>query len=165
MVFATVSMALALAAAAPGDTPVTLQGIGPLRVGLSLDALRRRFGATSEYGPYPDPEVDCEFFRSPAFPGVSMMVTGGRVVRIDIDDRRYRTRSGARIGMTEGEIRAIYGRQMRVEPHPYTDPVGRYLVYEARDEPFGMIFETQEGRAISFRVGYRDYVSLIEGCS
>ena len=165
MVFATVSMALALAAAAPGDTPVTLQGIGPLRVGLSLDALRRRFGATSEYGPYPDPEVDCEFFRSPAFPGVSMMVVDGRVVRIDIDDRRYRTRSGARVGMTEREIRAIYGRQMQVEPHPYGDADDHYLVYDARDEPLGMIFETTDRRATEFRVGYQEYVSLIEGCS
>ena len=77
MVFATASMALALAAAAPGDTPVTLQGIGPLRVGLSLAALRSRFGATSQDGPYPDPEVDCEYFQSPAYPGVSMMVTAG----------------------------------------------------------------------------------------
>ena len=49
MVFATASMALALGAAVPGDTPVTLEGIGPLRVGLSLEALRRGFGATTDY--------------------------------------------------------------------------------------------------------------------
>ena len=163
MVLATASMVLALAAAAPGDTPVTLQGIGPLRVGLGLAELRRRFGATSENGPHPD--GNCEHFASPAFPGVSMMVVDGRVVRIDIDDRRYRTRSGARIGMTERQIRAIYGRQMQVEPHPYGDADDHYLVYDARDEPLGMIFETNDRRATSFRVGYRDYVSLIEGCS
>ena len=165
MIFSTAALALALAAGAPADDAVTLQGIGPLRDGLSLAALRSRFGATSENGPYPDPEVDCEYFRSPAYPGVSMMVSGGSVVRIDIDDRRYRTRSGARIGMTEREIRALYGRQMRVEEHPYGDADDHYLVYDARDEPLGLIFETTDGRATEFRVGYQDYVSLIEGCS
>jgi hypothetical protein len=162
MAFGTWFIALVLAAPA-GDAPVTLQGVGPLRVGLSLDALRRDFGATTE--DQPDPESDCSYWRSDAFPGVAMMVSGGRLVRIDFDDARYVTRSGARIGMSEREIRAIYGRRMRVEPHPYTDPQGRYLVLRARDEPFGMIFETDNGRAISFRVGYWDNVQLIEGCS
>jgi hypothetical protein len=163
MLFATASIMLSLAAAAPSDSPVTLQGIGPLRIGLSLAEIRRRFGAVSEYGPHPD--GDCEYFRAPAFPGVSMMVQEGRVVRIDIDDPRYRTRSGAHVGMSERRIRAIYGRQMVVEEHPYTHPQGKYLVYEARSEPYSMIFETDNGRAISFRVGLADYVSLIEGCS
>ena len=162
MTFASAVIALVFAAPA-GDAPVTLQGIGPLRVGLSLDALRRDFGATAEYEP--DPESDCSYWTSGDFPGLSMMVVGGRLVRIDTEDPRYVTRSGARVGMSEREIRAIYGAQMRVEPHPYTDPLGRYLVLQARDEPFGMIFETDNGRAISFRVGYWNNVQWIEGCS
>jgi hypothetical protein len=162
MALAMSLFALALAGAAAGD-PVTLQGVGPLRVGMSLEALRSRFGATAEYEP--DPESDCSYWQSAAFPGLSMMVNSGRLVRIDIEDPRYRTRSGARVGMTEREIRAIYGAQMQVEEHPYTGPEGHYLVYQARSEPFSMIFETDGNRADSFRVGYADYVSLIEGCS
>jgi hypothetical protein len=94
-----------------------------------------------------------------------MMVVGGRLVRIDTDDPRYRTRSGARVGMSEREVRALYGAQLRVEPHPYTAPDGHYLVYRARSEPFGLIFETDRGRVISFRVGYWENVQWIEGCS
>ena len=164
MSFASLPIALALAAAAgPTDTPVTLHGVGPLRVGLSLQSLRDRFGATPAYEL--DPESNCSYWQSPEYPGLSMMVIDDRLVRIDTEDARYRTRSGARVGMSEREIRAIYGAGMRVETHPYTDPQGKYLVYEARSEPYGMIFETDNGRAISFRVGYWDAVQLIEGCS
>lgn len=69
--------------------------------------------------------------------------------------------------MTEAEIRAIYGAAMQVEPHPYTGPEGHYLVYRARNEPYGMIVETnpETGRASSIRVGRWDAVQLIEGCS
>ena len=69
---------------------------------------------------YPEEEVDCAYWRAPQWPGLAMMVSGGRVVRIETEDPRYRTASGARVGMAEAEIRAIYGARMRVEPHPYT---------------------------------------------
>ena len=158
------TLLLALAAApAAADTPVTLQGVGELRIGMSLDTLRSRYAAAAEYEP--DPESDCSYWTSGDFPELSMMVVGGRLVRIDTDDRRYRTRSGARVGMSEREVRALYGAQMRVEPHPYTAPDGHYLVYRARSEPFGLIFETDRGRVISFRVGYWENVQWIEGCS
>ena len=52
-------------------------------------------------------------------------------------------------------------------PHPYTGPEGHYLVYRARAEPYGLIFEThyETGRAETMRVGLWTYVQLIEGCS
>ena len=96
-----------------------------------------------------------------------MMVSGGRVVRIETEDPRYRTASGARVGMTEAEIRALYGRAMRVEPHPYTGPGGplsdlsgapRALWPDRRDQS-----RDRPGRSI--RVGHWEAVQLIEGCS
>ena len=95
-----------------------------------------------------------------------MMVSGGRLVRIDFDDARYVTRSGARIGMSEREIRAIYGHG-RCGSSRIPIPIRRAVIWscQARREPFGMIFETDNGRAISYRVGYWENVQLIEGCS
>lgn len=162
-------MMLALIAATallanPWDSPLTMHGIGDLRIGTPVAALRA-MGATEER--YPDEEVDCAYWRTGRWPGLAMMVSGGRVVRIETEDARYRTASGARVGMTEAEIRAIYGRAMRVEPHPYTGPEGHYLIYQARSEPYGMIVETnyENGRAASIRVGTWQAVQLIEGCS
>lgn len=149
-------------AAAPWDAPLTLQGIGTLRVGTTVAQLRR-MGARGEN--YPDPDVDCSYWRAPRWPGLAMMVSGGRVVRIETEDRRYRTASGARIGMAEAEIRRRYGRAMRVQPHPYTGPEGHYLVYRARGASYGLIVETDGRRATQIRVGTWEAVQLIEGCS
>jgi hypothetical protein len=157
-------IAAALALAEPWDAPLTMHGIGTLRIGTPVSALRA-MGATGE--DYPEPDVDCGYWLAPQWPGLAMMVSGGRVVRIETEDARYRTASGARVGMTEAEIRALYGARMRVEPHPYTGPEGHYLIYRARGEPAGLIVETgpENGRAISLRVGTWEAVQLIEGCS
>ena len=158
--FALIAAALMTA---PWDVPVTLHGIGSLRIGTPVAALRR-MGAAGE--DYPDPDVDCSYWRTPRWPGLMMMVSGGRVVRIETEDRRYRTASGARVGMTEAEVRRIYPG-MRVEPHPYTGPQGHYLILRTRGEPYGLIVETDPGtgRATQLRVGLWEAVQLIEGCS
>ncbi|HEX6375205.1 MAG TPA: hypothetical protein VFZ91_05750 [Allosphingosinicella sp.] len=157
-------LALALAGVAPAPQVITLYGLGPLRIGLGVAELRTRFRATAGEA-YPDPEVDCAYWTSPLYPGVNMMVAGGRLVRLETEDDRYRTPGGARVGMTEAAVRALYGTRMRVEPHPYMGPEGKYLIVRAHREPLGLIIETWEGRARSLRVGYWRSVQLIEGCS
>jgi hypothetical protein len=151
-------------AAAPWDAPLTLHGIGTLRIGMPVAALRR-MGATGEA--YPDPDIDCSYWHTARWPGLMMMVSGGRVVRIETEDRRYRTASGARVGMTEAEIGRLYGGAIRVGPHHYTGPEGHYLTYRARGEPYALIIETDPGtgRAINMRVGRWEAVQLVEGCS
>jgi hypothetical protein len=155
---------LALLGAVPTPEVMTLNGLGPLRIGVPAAELRVRHRAVPAE-PYPDPEVDCAHWTSPLYPGVQMMVSGGRLVRIETEDERYRTPGGARVGLTEAQIRARYGSMMRVEPHPYMGPEGKYLIVRARREPLGMIVETWDGRARSIRVGYWRSVRLIEGCS
>jgi hypothetical protein len=157
-------LAFALAGAAPAPEVMTLRGLGPLRVGLGTAELSRRFRARAGE-PYPDPEVDCAYWTSPLYPGVQLMVSGGRLVRLETEDPRYRTPTGARVGMTESTLRRLYGARMRVEPHPYMGPEGKYLIVRARSEPLGLIIETWDGRARSLRVGYWRSVQLIEGCS
>lgn len=157
-------LALALLAAAPAPVVMTLNGLGPLRIGTPAAELLARHRAVPGE-PYPDPEVDCAYWTSPLYPGVNMMVSGGRLVRIETEDKSYRTPGGARVGLSEAELRALYGARMRVEPHPYMGPEGKYLIVRARSEPLGMIVETWGGQARSIRVGYWRSVQLIEGCS
>jgi hypothetical protein len=157
-------LALALLGAGPPEDLMTLNGIGLLQIGTPAAELRSRFGAVPGE-PYPDPDVDCAHWASPLFPGLQMMVSGGRLVRIETEDKRYRTPGGARVGLTEAALRARYDSRMRVEPHPYMGPEGKYLIVRARSEPLGMIVETWDGRARSIRVGYWRSVQLIEGCS
>lgn len=151
-------IALALAA----EPPVTLRGIGDLRIGMPAAELRQR-GAREE--PNPLEEGNCSYWYLPGRDGLALMVVGGRVVRIDIDNPAYRTASGAHVGMAERDIRTIYGAAMRVEPHPYTGPEGHVLVFQAQREPYGLIIETDGIRAERMRVGFWGNVQWIEGCS
>jgi hypothetical protein len=157
-------LTLALLGAAPAPDVKTLNGIGPLRIGTPASELRSRHRAVPAEA-YPDTEVDCAYWSSPLYPGVQMMVSGDRLVRIETEDRRYRTPGGARVGAAEAELRRLYGSRMRVEPHPYMGPEGKYLIVRARNAPLGLIVETWDGRARSIRVGYWRSVQLIEGCS
>lgn len=159
-------LALVLVQPPPTDTLATMYGLGPLRIGMPVSALRG-LGAVPDF--QPDEAGGCHYWRFPQESqenGLGLMVVDDRLARIDIH-QSYGTASGARIGMTEAEIRAIYGPRMRVEPHPYTGPDGHYLIYQARDEPFGLIVETdhESGRAIMLRVGLWENVQWIEGCS
>jgi hypothetical protein len=56
-----------------------------------------------------------------------------------------------RIGTSAADLRARDGSRMRVEPHPYMGPEGKYL--------------TWGGGARSVRVGCWRSVQLIKGCS
>lgn len=154
------SLIAAAALANPWDAPLTMHGIGSLRIGTPVAELRR-MGATGQA--YPDEAVDCSVWSAPQWPGLSMMVIGNRVVRIDTEDARYRTASGARVGMTEAGIRALYGAAMRVEEGSDI----HYLAYRARSEPYGLIVEIARGtgRAYTLRVGTWEAVQLMESCS
>ena len=132
-------------AAEPWDAPMTMRGIGELRIGTPAAALRA-MGASEER--YPDEEVDCAYWRTARWPGLAMMVQGGRIVRIETEDARYRTASGARVGMSEAEIRALYGARSASSRIPIPAPRAIIWSIGRASEPYGMIVETDGGRAL-----------------
>src|SRR4051812_17595881 len=73
---------------APGTSPystawnVTPDGIGSIRVGMSVDDIRRVAGETT----MPSAAAECSYVRPAAAPpGVSVMLARGEVARIDVD--------------------------------------------------------------------------------
>lgn len=156
------AVALAAAAQETGrqEAPVTTRGVGALRIGMPGSALRRLGAEPAEA---PETPGGCHYWRVRTGDRIRLMVVGDRLVRIDITNPAYRTWSGAGVGMTEAEIRRIYGRALRVRPHPYDR--GRYLTYHRDGDPFGLIIETDpDNRAAMMRVGYWRNVQWIEGC-
>jgi hypothetical protein len=99
-------------------------------------------------------------------PGLIVMVSNGRLVRIEVYDRSpVATRSGIHIGSTERDVADVYPGRITVEPHPYA-PNGHYLVFTPQDQPDRLlIFETGDDKRVSsFRAGEAEAVRLIEGC-
>ena len=155
------------------DSRLSLEGIGPVRIGMTLDEAATAAGMPIGLLDMP-PGPECRYAVPDRASGtgdeLGFMVVNGRIVRIDVGimgPYRIRTVSGIGKGSTEAEVQATYPGRTRVEPHPYI-PNGRYLVYMPGDpglRHLGMIFETVDGEVRTFRAGLAEEVSWTEGCS
>lgn len=156
---------------------LVINGIQPIRIGMTV------IEATKAVGLPARTEGDlasqgCFYYKfQGGVPGLSMMVVGdpsgngeaARIVRVDIDkSSKITTRSGAGIGSTEDQIKALYPGQIEVTPHPYVKD-GHYLTFvpkSAADSKYRIIFETdQRGKVTEFRAGQIPEVTAIEGCA
>ena len=149
------------------DSPVVIGGMGAIRAGMTVDeasaAGRVELVMPDDYG-FPD----CYFVEPAGGPkGVSFMVTGGTIGRVDVNARGVRTRSGVGVGSTEGEVQRTYPGQITVSPHTY-DPTGHYLTFVPRDpaeRELRIVFETDGSTVTSFRAGRLPDVEFVEGCA
>jgi hypothetical protein len=143
--------------------PVSFEGVGPVRVGMSLEELRRELGEVElddKSG-----EMSCNFAHLPGLRwGILWMLIEGRVARTDVDERGFATVSGARVGDSEARVLSLYEGRVVVGPHPY-DEKGHYLIVESRDGRSLLIFETDGSRVTSYRIGRSPEAGFIEGCS
>ena len=147
-----------------------MDGIGPVRVGMTTDEASRVTGKRIRVGPNPGSPypASCAFARPEGGPDIAFMVIDGRIRRVDVaPPSSVATVSGVRIGDPEAEVHRVYGARIRVQPHPY-DPGGRYLLYDSPEpsqQGLLLIFETDGTRVTSFRAGERSAVELPEGCA
>jgi hypothetical protein len=146
---------------------VGLRGVGPVRYGMTLAEASRALGedlsTKGEHG------SGCSYaFPKSAPVGVSFLVEGGLVERVDVRAGMVQTVSGAHIGSTEEEVKALYPGRIEVKEHPYTGPQGHYLIFVPQapaDSAFRIVFET-DGHAVTvYRAGRRPAVEYIEGCA
>lgn len=156
----------------PQDTAWTLRhdGIGPLRVGMTADEARAALGdfRLVDFDPtVPSDSMACGSATSTRLPaGVTVMMEGARVVRVQVDSGAVATAEGARIGDTEARIQQLYPGRVAVGPHKYTD--GHYLTVrpaEASDTTHLIVFETDGRVVLGFRGGQKPQVEYVEGCA
>ena len=146
------------------DARVRMDGIGPLRIGMTVDEASAAAGTPIRVGA--DDFGGCRYAWLPAFEGLDLLVVDGRIARVGVGDGPLRTVSGIGIGATEAEVHRVYGSRITVERHRY-HPTGHYLVYVAADpslQEFSLLFET-DGRVVTaFRSGLKAAVARPEGC-
>jgi hypothetical protein len=142
---------------------VSPNSFGPVKVGMTTAQGSKALGVRLTRGA--DQENEC-YYVSPktGFKGVAFMMIKHRIARIDIDDKRYATDRGARVGDTESRIKQVYKGQVRISQHPYLD-TGHYLRIDMKGKNLSLIFETDGKRVTSYRVGRSAEVGYIEGCS
>ncbi|HEY3043001.1 MAG TPA: hypothetical protein VGJ39_03200 [Vicinamibacterales bacterium] len=96
--------------------------------------------------------------------GLALMIVDGRLARIDIESRNFRTPEGVRVGDSENNVKRVYGARLQVTPHHYTAPEGNYLTMRANSGALGMRFETYKGRVSVFYIGAFPQIEYVEQC-
>lgn len=139
-------------------------GAGPVRVGMNLAqlnaVLHEKFAV-----PTAKDEQSC-FYESPQKqPKVALMILSGKLARMDVSEPGVQTSMGIQVGDSEAHALQIYGRKLKVEPHAYTsDEGGHYLTARSSDGRFGIRFETDGKKIITYYAGRFDAIQYIEGC-
>jgi hypothetical protein len=94
-----------------------------------------------------------------------MMIENGRVTVISVDDPSVHTVDGVSVGMTEMNLGRMFGKRAVFGPRPYFGDAKD--AHEVVVRLFGkreLVFETQEGRIQSIRLGGRPSTEYWEGC-
>ncbi len=150
------------------ESKVAIDGIGPIRVGMTVSEASVAAGTklvSTGYSGAPG----CFYFRPQNSPkDVAFMVIGDRIARVDIwRNSPVTTISGARIGDTEERIKSLYPGRIQVSQHSYV-PKGHYLTFvpkDPSDKNYRIVFETDGKRVTEYRAGKLPEVQYIEGCS
>ncbi|MDT9600165.1 hypothetical protein [Sphingosinicella rhizophila] len=117
---------------ANASAPLTAQGWGPLRIGMTLAEVTRVLGpdANPDAVGGPDPE-SCDQFRPERAPkGMLVMIEDGRLTSVSlIDDSPIATDRGLRVGDDAAAVTKAYGAELVTSPHKYQDPPAAYLTW------------------------------------
>jgi hypothetical protein len=153
------------AAITPDRWSLAPDSYGPLRVGMTRDALATLIPGTFTLAAPAEPG-GCGYAEWDGPPGVRLMFTGDTLVRIEADSAVVITGDSARVWDAEARIDSIYKARVRRVPHKYTD--GRYLIIVAEppaDTLHRIVFETDGARVTKLRAGRMPEVEYVEGCS
>ncbi|HBK99807.1 MAG TPA: hypothetical protein DD001_22045 [Microcoleaceae bacterium UBA10368] len=153
------------------NSKLALNGIGPIRVGMTVEEASQSAGVRLVQTQSGGEEYGCFYFKPQGEPkGIAFMVTKGRIARVGISNERITTIKGAKIGDTEDQIISLYPGQIQITKNPLfarPEAKSKYLTFvpkDAADKNYRIIFVTANNRVISFRSGKIPEVDYIEGC-
>jgi len=151
---------------APAGWTLRLDGIGPVRVGMTIGAVEQLLGGPARIDRI-EPEDECGYAFFAGLPeGLSFMLARDTVVRVNVHDAGILDEAGLGVGNSEAEVLSRRAGVVRVEPHYYTGPEGHYLIVDDRARPgFRLIYETDGKRVLSLRAGRLPEADLVEGCA
>ena len=163
LLFASILFATVAVCTATHEWVVRFDGIGPVKIGMSLSELNAALHESFSM-PEDKDERACFYVEHAKHPGVAFMIQEGYVTRIDVDQPGIVTTEGMKVGDSESRAIQVYGSKLKVEPHHYTAPAGHYLTVLSNNERYGIRFETDEGKIVRFYAGQRQAIALVEGC-
>lgn len=165
---AAISSVVAPALPVTPAQPTTLaryDGYGDMRFGMDETAFDQAWGGGLKGAS--EPGANC-FYKSPKWVKLSadfsFMFEGGRFVRYDVGTTKEAAPGGGKVGMSEAQIRQLYGDRVVEQPHKYVAGA-KYLRIAAARGNGALLFETDEhGKVTRWRAGVPPQVDYVEGC-
>jgi hypothetical protein len=157
-------MVAATTATAPSSV-IRFDGIGAVRVGMSLSQLNRALHSAYAL-PSDAEERSCFWIDVPGESGVVAMILEGQVARVDVVKTNTVTSTAEGIHNGDSEARAIqvYGRRLKIVPYAYDPKYGHYLTLLSADRKYGIRFEALDSKISRYSAGTVKAISFIEGC-
>lgn len=123
---------------------IAINGVGSVDIGMTVKQASQAAGVDlvpMDSNPHPD----CSYYQMDQNPeelGVSFLVSNGRIARIDIEDSRPQTISGAGVGDTEKRVQSIYKQRLRVKPAVHHGNFLTFVPQSQRDKNLRLHFRT-----------------------
>ena len=153
----------AVAAAAPSWC-LGMSGLGPIRAGMTVEQVMRLADFSGLERKSAAGECWYLHYRG-GKSAFDLMIIGNSVVRLELKgESKLHTFSGARIGTTEDELKALYGARLDIQPHKY-DENGHTITVKSSGGDHGLRFETSAGRVTAIQAGPWEHLNYVEGCS
>ncbi|MBI1213065.1 MAG: hypothetical protein GC190_16500 [Alphaproteobacteria bacterium] len=163
---ALLAASLMLIAAGNAPAVVDIDGVGTLKIGMTIAQAEKAANAKIAVHNDEDPQSECVNAEFPDFPEhFTFMLIKGTIARFDVYEGQMKTAEGAGIGSSEDDVKRLYANaKIEVSPHAYVD--GHYL--EVTMPGFAnlrYVFETDGRSVTAFRAGRLPEVRYVEGCS
>ena len=167
ILLATAALAATAAAAQPRPWPLTPEGYGPTRLGMTRAQVERALNVRLEGTPVDDADTCIEMGAARgAHRHLIFMFIDRRLSRIAaIDASRVATPRGLGIGATAAQVRRAYGRDLRAEEHTYLGRPAEYLTFWTRPNRRGVRFVTGLNRRVEAVIAGNETILYIEGCA
>ena len=124
-------------------------GIGPVKIGMSLSqlnaVLHEKFSKPTEEWE----SQECFYVKPSRHPHITFMIEDGRVSRVDVDAAVVAASSGIRVGDSEARALKTYGSALKIDSHQYIEN-GHYLTIQSSSGRYGIRFQDGSGKSRRF---------------
>lgn len=145
--------------AALEDYPVTPEGIGRLKIGMTLAEARKAI--KEDIIPHNGGTLNCDTAII-ADTGLMLLIQNKKITAIHINNPAYKTPENAKIGDSEAILKTLY---KTMEITPGSDYIKGHDIKIKTPQGSGYIFKTDDNKNVyEYRAGLYPAIELKEGC-
>lgn len=149
--------------------PLTVEGYGDMRIGMTLEDARRVSGQALDATPLDEETAGAcveQPYLAPDGDQLWLMFEGDKLVRVTASTEAPRTRTAQNIGVgsTDAEIRTAFQDVIEQGAH-YNPPPAHNLIIWTVPERSGLLFEVDEQNVVTSVHAGGPQIQYMEGCA